>query len=241
MVLEALESRRYVDLLDALVKSVAGLADPDRPGAGEVTDKDHLRAMVRRRWKKLDRHIAHLERDPSPAVLHRTRIVAKRCRAALGAADPGSRSKKLERDLGPADVSRQPRPRGGSGVVAAAAGAMVDGVCRRAGRRRGPAGARVETITGGPKGAERGVVDADEPGDLAGSTRRSTSTESTTAATSSSIATPDGPTGPAQAPRARAEAAQVEPVHLQQWPSIRGEAHRSRRSPPARVGHRHRW
>lgn len=102
MVLEALESRRYVDLLDALVKSVAGLADPDRPGAGEVTDKDHLRAMVRRRWKKLDRHIAHLERDPSPAVLHRTRIVAKRCRAALGAARPilGSRSKKLERDLG---------------------------------------------------------------------------------------------------------------------------------------------
>ena len=102
VILEALESSRYVDLLDALVKTVVGLADPDRPGAGEATDKDHLRAMVRRRWKKLDRHIAHLERDPSPAVLHRTRIVAKRCRAAVGAARPilGSRSKKLERDLG---------------------------------------------------------------------------------------------------------------------------------------------
>ena len=102
MVLEALESSRYVDLLDALVKTVAGLADPDRPGGGEATDKDHLRRMVRRRWKKLDRHIGHLERDPSPAVLHRTRIVAKRCRAAVGAARPilGSRSKQLERDLG---------------------------------------------------------------------------------------------------------------------------------------------
>ncbi|MBK9560851.1 MAG: CHAD domain-containing protein [Candidatus Microthrix sp.] len=44
--------------------------------------------MVRRRWKKLDRHIGHLERDPSPAVLHRTRIVTKRCRAAVGAARP---------------------------------------------------------------------------------------------------------------------------------------------------------
>ena len=102
VILEALESSRYLDLLDVLVRMVAGLADPDRPGAGEATDKDHLRRMVRRRWKKLDRHIGHLERDPSPAVLHRTRIVTKRCRAAVSAARPilGSGSAKLERDLG---------------------------------------------------------------------------------------------------------------------------------------------
>ncbi len=101
-ILEVLSSDRYLDLLDELVATTRELVDPKRPALRTTSGRDQLRRAVRRRWKQLDRQIRRLERDPDPVVLHRTRIVVKRCRAALEATRPvlGAGSGRTARDLG---------------------------------------------------------------------------------------------------------------------------------------------
>ncbi len=84
---EALDSERYLDLLDGLVALATRpplVGDPERPATEVVTQ------LVRKPWRKLKRAVS----DLPPAAeapeddLHRVRILAKRARYAAEAAAP---------------------------------------------------------------------------------------------------------------------------------------------------------
>ena len=83
--LEAMDSPRYVELLDRLVAEAQAprlLPDADVPAAEAAPD------LVRRPWGHLEKAVAALEVDPPNEALHEVRIRAKRCRYAAEAVVP---------------------------------------------------------------------------------------------------------------------------------------------------------
>ena len=101
IILEALTSERYLNLLDVLVDSVREFVNRTQPTVDDAETKQHLRRLVRRRWRKLNRRVHRLASGPTPHALHRTRIITKRYRAAVQAAAPilGPGSARLDRKL----------------------------------------------------------------------------------------------------------------------------------------------
>jgi CHAD domain-containing protein len=79
---EALDSERYVSLLDALVD---GVANPRLTADAEKPAEDVAAALVGKAWRKLKRSVAELGGEPADEQLHRVRIMAKRCRYAAEA------------------------------------------------------------------------------------------------------------------------------------------------------------
>ncbi len=79
---EALDSERYVALLDALVD---GIAKPPLTPTAELPAEEVASALVGRAWRKLRRTVADLGPEPADADLHQVRIKAKRCRYAAEA------------------------------------------------------------------------------------------------------------------------------------------------------------
>ncbi len=97
--LEAMDSTRYSQLLDAVVAAAAAptFAEPPdaAPGGAEAPpDPRTTRAatflpqLVRRPWRHLKRAVDALGPAPSDEALHEVRIRAKRCRYAAEAAAP---------------------------------------------------------------------------------------------------------------------------------------------------------
>ena len=84
--LRAMGSPRYGTLIHELVELVTA------PAAGvEGSERracKHLERQVQRRWDALVAELAALEAEPGDAQLHRARIAAKRCRAAVEAVEP---------------------------------------------------------------------------------------------------------------------------------------------------------
>jgi CHAD domain-containing protein len=80
--LEALDSKRYVALLDALVD---GVAKPLVTPAAEQPAEEVASTLVAKAWHKLRRSISDLGPEPPDTELHRVRIKAKRCRYAAEA------------------------------------------------------------------------------------------------------------------------------------------------------------
>jgi CHAD domain-containing protein len=79
---EALDSKRYVALLDALVD---GVAKPVLTPAAEQPAEEVASTLVAKAWHKLRRSISDLGPEPLDTELHRVRIKAKRCRYAAEA------------------------------------------------------------------------------------------------------------------------------------------------------------
>ncbi|HVM08764.1 MAG TPA: CYTH and CHAD domain-containing protein [Acidimicrobiales bacterium] len=80
--LEAIDTTRYLDLLDTLVQTARRpplLADADRPAA------DALAHVVDKQWKKLAGAVKALDDEPPDDALHAVRIRAKRARYAAEA------------------------------------------------------------------------------------------------------------------------------------------------------------
>ncbi|MGI9613909.1 MAG: CHAD domain-containing protein, partial [Acidimicrobiales bacterium] len=95
--LRHLSDKRAMRLFDHLVAASAEpmtVSRADRP-AGKVMPK-----LVRKRWKRLDRAIERLGRNPTPAELHAVRILAKRLRYATEAVAPavGKQARKFAKD-----------------------------------------------------------------------------------------------------------------------------------------------
>lgn len=83
--LAALDSPRYVALLDRLVE--AAQAPPCRADA-RAPAADVVPGLVARPWRKLRKAVKALPGDPTDPELHRIRILAKRARYAAEAAAP---------------------------------------------------------------------------------------------------------------------------------------------------------
>jgi CHAD domain-containing protein len=83
--LEAVNSRRYLRLLDRLVAAANGPSLLESAGehASEVIPE-----LVRRPWHKLEKRVTRLGDDPSDEELHAVRIRTKRARYAAEAAEP---------------------------------------------------------------------------------------------------------------------------------------------------------
>ena len=92
--LEAMETPRYVALLDALV---AAAQEPELRPRAAARAADAVPELVAAPWKKLQKAVKALPADPSDAELHRTRILTKRARYAAEAAAPlvGKKAAKL--------------------------------------------------------------------------------------------------------------------------------------------------
>jgi CHAD domain-containing protein len=93
---DALDSRRYVSLLEGLVRSSAV------PLLGEGVDgrrrvRGDLRKLARKTWQRLDRSVKRLDADPPDEDLHEIRKRGKRARyaAELSADVLGKDAKKL--------------------------------------------------------------------------------------------------------------------------------------------------
>jgi CHAD domain-containing protein len=82
---DALDSVRYITLLDAVVRFAE--EPPFTPEAGKRA-RDVLPELADRPWRHLVRNIAGLPKGPSDEQLHRVRILAKRARYAAEAAAP---------------------------------------------------------------------------------------------------------------------------------------------------------
>ena len=80
--LAVLDSDRAAALLATLR---AAAADPPTTGSALGRADLRLRPLVRSPWRKLDRAVAHLGREPAVADLHRVRLLAKRTRYAAEA------------------------------------------------------------------------------------------------------------------------------------------------------------
>lgn len=83
--LEALQSARYLRLLDSLVGAA------NRPSLREHASEpasDVVPELVRRPWHKLDKRVGKLGDSPSDEELHAVRIRTKRVRYATEAAEP---------------------------------------------------------------------------------------------------------------------------------------------------------
>lgn len=78
---EGLSSRRYVQIVDALIEADVAppLADE---GGGDRRARARLRKLVRNSWRRLGRGVADLGAHPSDADLHEIRKRAKRARYA---------------------------------------------------------------------------------------------------------------------------------------------------------------
>ncbi|HEX4978789.1 MAG TPA: CYTH and CHAD domain-containing protein [Acidimicrobiales bacterium] len=98
LLVEALDSDRYLAVLDALVH--AARQPPLLPEAGEPAARV-LSDAVERQWKKLARTVEALDDDPPFDALHQVRISAKRVRYAAEAAEPvcGKRARRLAKSL----------------------------------------------------------------------------------------------------------------------------------------------
>jgi len=93
---DALSSRRYVGLLEELVKSSA---DPALATGvdGRRRARGRLRTLAGKTWRRLERSVDRLDADPSDADLHEVRKRGKRARyaAELSAGVLGKDAKKL--------------------------------------------------------------------------------------------------------------------------------------------------
>jgi CHAD domain-containing protein len=94
--LEALDSERYLDLLERLVQAAnapALLPEAENRAVGMVPN------LVARPWRRLRRAVLALPVDPADEELHRVRILAKRCRYAAEAVSPviGKRAARFAR------------------------------------------------------------------------------------------------------------------------------------------------
>ena len=87
VLLDALRSERYADLLDRLVEAARVPALRERAGRPAA---DEIPQLVRRPWHKLEKRTAQLPEDPTDSQLHEVRIRAKRVRYAADAAAPVS-------------------------------------------------------------------------------------------------------------------------------------------------------
>lgn len=97
-VLEAIDSDRYLALLDTLVRSTR--QPPLLPGADDRAS-DMLTQVVDRQWKKLKKAVDDLDEEPDDAALHEVRIRAKRARyaAEASAAVCGKKAVRLAKAL----------------------------------------------------------------------------------------------------------------------------------------------
>ncbi|HZP51228.1 CYTH and CHAD domain-containing protein [Actinocrinis sp.] len=105
--LTSLRDRRYLRLIDALVKLAgnppmrATAMDPnpdsDTPPPAAAMREELAARLVRRPWRRLKRGVAQLGPDPADERLHEVRILAKRCRYAAEAVVPvsGRRAERL--------------------------------------------------------------------------------------------------------------------------------------------------
>lgn len=96
--LVALDSDRYVSLLDSLVDAGGGVRfRSDLGSIGERKARPAVVPLVRKPWRQLHRAFDDLGRAPSDEALHLVRIRAKRARYALEAIAPvaGARAKRL--------------------------------------------------------------------------------------------------------------------------------------------------
>ncbi|MGH3475825.1 MAG: CHAD domain-containing protein, partial [Nocardioidaceae bacterium] len=87
--LEAMESRRYVELLNALDRLVA---DPPWTPLGDQPAKDVLPTLLKRDWKRLRKQVSRADSAADPhtrdVALHESRKAAKRLRYAAETARP---------------------------------------------------------------------------------------------------------------------------------------------------------
>ena len=81
--IEAMDSRRYVDLLERLVEAANRPALQEE--AGKRAAQRVLPALARKPWRALRASVAELPADPPDEGLHRCRILAKRARYAAEA------------------------------------------------------------------------------------------------------------------------------------------------------------
>jgi len=85
--LTTLRSARYDALLDALV--YATRPEPCTAIGGEqATLPASALHLVRRPWHRLVNQVSHFDQNPDDQGLHRTRVLAKRCRYAAEATEP---------------------------------------------------------------------------------------------------------------------------------------------------------
>lgn len=94
--LEALDAERYLDLLERLIR--AAQAPALLPAAKERA-RGLLPGLVAPPWRRLHRAVHALPTEPSDDVLHRVRILTKRCRYAAEAVSPvvGRRATRFAR------------------------------------------------------------------------------------------------------------------------------------------------
>jgi CHAD domain-containing protein len=83
--LEAVNGRRYLRLLDRLV---AAANTPSLRESASGLASDVVPELVRRPWHKLEKRVGKLDHDPSDEELHAVRIRTKRVRYAAEAAEP---------------------------------------------------------------------------------------------------------------------------------------------------------
>jgi len=105
--LTSLRDRRYLRLIDALVKLAANppmraaatdpAPDADTPPPTASMPEELAARLVRRPWRRLTRGVAQLGPEPADERLHEVRILAKRCRYAAEAVVPvsGRRAERL--------------------------------------------------------------------------------------------------------------------------------------------------
>jgi len=88
---------RAMQLFDHLV---AASADPATVPRADRSASGVMPKLVRKRWKRLDRAIGRLGRNPAPADLHAVRILAKRVRYATEAVAPavGKKARRFAKD-----------------------------------------------------------------------------------------------------------------------------------------------
>ncbi len=83
--LAALDSPRYVDLTEAIVRLAL---DPPLTPEAERPAVELLPELAARPWRHLVRNVGRLPKSPTDQQLHRVRILAKRARYAAEAAEP---------------------------------------------------------------------------------------------------------------------------------------------------------
>jgi CHAD domain-containing protein len=135
--LNALDSARYLALLDSFEAALAGL----EPGTAGAT----LDALARRQLKKLDRAVRSLGADPADAELHELRKLGKRARYAFELAGNGRavrRAQELQDVLGEhqdavvAEAKLRSLAANAPAPQALAAGLLIEGERRRRDRAR---------------------------------------------------------------------------------------------------------
>lgn len=95
----ALDSHRYLELLDDLV---AVAADPPTTAAGDAPASDVLPGLAGRAFDRLRKHVRRLPKHPTDEQLHDLRIQAKKARYAADVAVPvaGKRARRYTKAMG---------------------------------------------------------------------------------------------------------------------------------------------